>query len=422
MKGWLGTAFAAMESPSFRVIWAGTLAAFVGLFMALALQAILAFDLTGNNRTVGLVVAMQGVAQLTLSPFAGVVADRFSKRLTLLVCQSLMVAVVAALAALLAADRLTVGALAGGSLLFGAAFSFIVPARYGLMAGLVRREHRPNAVALNQVAQTLARVAAPVAVGAIIAVDWLGSTGAYLIMAVLCAIAVATTVTLPDVANADGPRRAMLGEMTDGWRYAWRDPRVRTILAAFIVAIAFGFPHQSLLPGLARHEFGRPAKAITLMLGTAAFGGFVASLAAAAFASARRVHWLFAGFGVLFGISLVALGLSPTYWTAVACMFVVGVGSSGFQGLSGAMFSEICEPEVFGRVISLTGLAFGASALVAFPAGALADRLGERETLVLMGLGVATVNVLFAAVSVRAGLGRAPVLVAAVTPDSVSSD
>ena len=66
-------------------------------------------------------------------------------------------------------------------------------------------------------------------------------------------------------------------------------------------------------------------------------------------------------------------------------MLVMGVGAGGFQTLNGAIVSHITEPEYFGRVVSLTFLAFATSSIFALPIGFLADATGERFTVWVTG-------------------------------------
>jgi MFS family permease len=101
---------------------------------------------------------------------------------------------------------------------------------------------------------------------------------------------------------------------------------------------------------------------------------------------------------LLFGIGLIASGLSPSFWVICAVMFVLGFGGGGFQTLNGAIVSHITDPAYFGRVVSLTFLAFAAFGVVAYPVGLLADAIGERATLVLMGSAACLVVAAFALV------------------------
>lgn len=60
----------------------------------------------------------------------------------------------------------------------------------------------------------------------------------------------------------------------------------------------------------------------------------------------------------------------------------------------------------YGRVMSITMLAFSGTGLVALPIGLLADAIGERGTLMAMGAGVCLVVALLAVWSARAGTVR----------------
>lgn len=59
------------------------------------------------------------------------------------------------------------------------------------------------------------------------------------------------------------------------------------------------------------------------------------------------------------------------------------------------------DPEYFGRVISLTFFAFAAFGLMALPIGAVADIIGERTTLAIMGAVVCGVVAVFAPMDFR---------------------
>jgi len=56
--------------------------------MMSVVQGVVAYDLTGKNGSVGAVALGMGIATLLLAPFAGVLADRVSKRLLLLIGQT----------------------------------------------------------------------------------------------------------------------------------------------------------------------------------------------------------------------------------------------------------------------------------------------------------------------------------------------
>jgi hypothetical protein len=84
-------------------------------------------------------------------------------------------------------------------------------------------------------------------------------------------------------------------------------------------------------------------------------------------------------------------------------MLLVGVGFGGFQTLNAAVIVHATEPAYFGRVFSLSMLAFAGVSLASLPVGVLADAIGERTTLALLAAVVVAIAFLGAARLRRAG-------------------
>lgn len=394
MQAWLNTTFAALASHHFRVLWTGTALAFVAFFMSTAVQSVVAYDLEENNSAVGVVVFAQGIAQLLLGPFGGALADRISKKLLILACQAVITAAFFALALLIATDRVTILFLAAGSFAIGSAFSFLGPARQGLMVELVGPHHRGNAVALSQVALNASRIFGPAFAGVFVAFDVLGAQAAYAAMGLLYVVAMWTTVVIPDAKPA-GAGRSVFGDIALGLRYTWEHPRIRLLVLSYVLIITCGFPYVTVLPALVEDELGRSAGSVTALFAISAVGGLAASLGVASRADSARAAIIYRTMCILFGASLVVSGIAPTFLSLVAAMFFVGVGSGGFQTLNGAILSHITEPAFFGRVVSLTFMAFAVFGVVALPIGIIADAVGERATLAGMGLAVCGVVAVF---------------------------
>lgn len=87
-------------------------------------------------------------------------------------------------------------------------------------------------------------------------------------------------------------------------------------------------------------------------------------------------------------------------------MVVVGFESTGFQMLNNALQMSETDPAHYGRVMSLTMLAWGSQGLTSFPYGVLADAVGERAAIATMG--VAVLGLLAFSISVCAATRRTP--------------
>src|SRR6187551_4059158 len=115
----------------------------------------------GSGSALGITTGLQFLPILLLSPYAGLIADRFPKRRLLQVTQ-LMLAVPALLLGLLAvtgvAESWHVYVLA---FIFGIGSAFDAPARQSFVSELVDQDDVTNAVGLNSAAFNLARILGP---------------------------------------------------------------------------------------------------------------------------------------------------------------------------------------------------------------------------------------------------------------------
>ena len=91
-----------------------------------------------------------------------------------------------------------------------------------------------------------------------------------------------------------------------------------------------------------------------------------------------------------------ALAAAPTMALAVVAGIPLGIGRSGFMLLDQALLMANADRAFHGRVVSLTMMGFGSQALLAPLWGAVADWIGVRATLVVVGM---------AAAAITAGLG-----------------
>ncbi len=403
VHNWFGSTFASLSIRSFRILWLGTLLSFVAFFMSMIVQSVVAFELAGTNRAVGYVVFAQGLAMAGLGPIGGAYADRWPKRRVVVICQLLSASVFVAIAGLIASEVLRIYYLAFGALLMGATFAFLGPARQALVIDLVPEDRRGNAMAVNLIANTASRVLGPVVAGLLLGWPLAGATGAYIAMALFYGISAASMALLPgSKVDPDAQKGPILASVVDGLRYVWHHPRLKLLVLFFLTVILCGFPHVTVLPGLLVNEYGVDAARVSQLYLASAAGALSASVGVARFADSPRAVVIYTSMAVAFGIGILGLALSPSIGFATIAMFVVGVGSGGFQALNAAVVARETEPIYMGRVMSLTMLAFAGFGLMALPVGALADWIGERMTLVTMSTVVMGISLVMGRALTRA--------------------
>jgi MFS family permease len=396
MRSFFSETFAALAVGPFRLLWFGTLLAFLAFFMSTVVQSVVAFDLTGRNDAVGVVVFAQGITMALLGPIGGAYADRLPKRRVIATGQAVAATVFATLAFLVATGRIHLAWLALGSLFMGASFAFLGPARQAFTVELVPAHMLGNGMALSNVANTASRVLGPAVAGLCLALPRLGAAGAYAVMAGLYSLSATSVAWLPSSpARANAADKHVFADLAEGLRYVWGHRKVRLELLFFVTVILAGFPHVTVLPGLLENQLGHPAAEVSVLYVWSAVGALGASVAVARLADSSRALVAYSALAFGFGAGLFGIAAAPSKFVAGVGMFVVGACSGGFQALNSAVIARHVEPMYIGRVMSLTMLAFAGFGLMALPFGILADAVGERVTLAVMGSGVTGLSIFF---------------------------
>lgn len=407
---WAQRTFKSLEHRDYRVLWTGTSIAFLAFMMSAVAQSVVAFDLTGKNGSVGFVSLGMGVATIVMSPFGGVIADRFAKRRLLFIGQTLIGLNFAVVGLLIVTDQLTLLMLATSTLILGTVFSFIGPARQAWIGELVPAQDLPNAIALQQVGMTATRIFGPFMAAGLVGTPFVGTGGTYLFMAAMFGFVIFTLWQLPASKPVAATRRSVMGDMMLGVDHIRERPRLALLCISFVCVVMTGFSYLVILPGYLENVMGRDSADMAFLLAISAVTGFGVTVGLANAADTQYAwRWMLGG-GLLLGVSLVLLGFAPGFVSALGAMLLVGAGAGAFQLINNALIMQEAEPAFHGRVMSVTMLAWGVNGLVAYPLGAMADQIGERETLALAGAGVVAVTLAtwaaYASITRREDRGR----------------
>lgn len=148
---------APLQDSTFRGMWLGTLVSnFGGLIQAVG-AAWLMTSLTDSANMVALVQSATTLPVMLLSLASGAIADSFDRRKVLIVAQTFMLAVSAALAVCAWSGLVTPWILLGLTFLLGCGVAFNNPSWQASVGDLMPRPLLPAAVALNSMAFNITR-------------------------------------------------------------------------------------------------------------------------------------------------------------------------------------------------------------------------------------------------------------------------
>ena len=395
--------YASLRIPQYRVLF--TIGAFG--FVATQSQAIargwLANELSDSNAGLGGVFMAFGIPMLFATPMGGVAADRYSKRQILIITNVLLTVSALWIAFAVSFDFIEYWMLLATSAIQAAAFSFLVPARMALTGDLVGRELISNAIVLGQLSINSARIIGPAIAGVFIGIAWIGTAGVYYFSALLSIAATFGCFTLPPGrARTDQPLTTARSEFVDSLRYVWTQRHVGLLIIVSFVVVMIGFPFVAFLPRFATETLDVGSAGYGFLAAASAVGAVVVSIYIAGRSSGRAAWRIQAVSGFMFGVMLIALAIAPSYLLAVVVVAGVGAASAGFQAMNNSLVLTLSELEYHGRVQSLMMLSFSGFGMAALPLGALADRVGLRETIAGMGATVVLAMFVYMIISRRA--------------------
>lgn len=384
--------FAILSEPVFRRLIVGGVFTFLAMQVSVIARGWLAFDLTGTNTALGGVLLGFGLSSIVAIPVGGVLADRFPKRRVLIVAGAIQSLVSLALAIAVVTDDIAYWMLVVASVIQGGVISLLGPARLAFIAEAVSRDRMTNAILLSQSSLQFTRVFGPATAGALIGVSFVGVAGVYFMAAGFAALGLVATLGLPAGHPALVSTRSPLEDLADGFRYVRGEPRVAHLLLLSFGIVLVGFPHMAFLPTLAEDVYDAGSAGFGLLTTAAAVGALAVTLSLAGIAT-NRLGGIQARAAIGFGVSLILLGLSPTFAVALLVMVAVGATSAAFQALNNSLILSIAPVEYHGRVQSLLMLGFSGFGLAALPLGILADAVGLKPALTGMGVGVSLIAV-----------------------------
>ncbi|MBO0814150.1 MAG: MFS transporter [Actinobacteria bacterium] len=366
-----------LRNKNFRLYFYGSVVSDFGTWMQNTAQVLLAYRLAHSALAVGLVTCAQFSSPLVLGPWAGVMADRFGGRRTLLGTQVVAGLISALLALGEFRGALTEWSLVCGALASGLAFTFALPARNVTVRRLVSAEETRPAYVMDAVSYNLGRaVAPPLSVVLVMSLGYGWAFAGNAATFVLFTLA----LMLARHGAAEPERRS---RVRDGFVVARRDRKIMFLLLMVAAVTIADDPVLVLGPTLAHH----------LHASANWSGWFIAALGGGSvLGSLRRPRHLpniqLAVYALAaLGMCMIFFVATPSIWVSFAAAAGAGVSCLLANSMTRTLLSKAAGPERVASVMAVWAIAWaGSKPLASLTDGALAGWIGVTWTGVLLAL------------------------------------
>lgn len=375
-----------LKYRNYRLFFIGQSISLVGTWMQLIAISWLVYDLTDSPLLLGLVGFFGQIPAFFLTPFSGVLIDRWNKHRILITTQILSMIQAFILAFLTLTGRIDIWHVALLSLGLGFINAFDMPARQTFVVEMVeKKKDLANAIALNSSMVNSARLIGPAIAGILVAI--VGEGFCFLIngisfMSVIIALLAMKIKKVPKNKYSNN----ITQDIKEGFRYVFGSVPIRSILLFLGLVSMVGMPYTVLMPIFAKDILNGGPNFLGFLMASAGIG----ALAGGTYLASRRtvlgLGRILAVATGIFGLSLMIFSVSRNLWFSLSMMLISGLGMIIHIASVNTILQTIAEDDKRGRVMSFYAMAFtGMSPFGNLMAGTLADSIGAPNTVLISG-------------------------------------
>jgi len=379
--------FRALKYRNYRLYYYGQSISLIGVWVQNIAMGWLVYRLTGSALLLGTIAFALQIPSLLITPFAGVLADRWDRRKVITLTQIMSMLVAFILAWLTLAELITVAWIIFLALFNGVILAFDTPFRQSFVPDIItRREDLSNAIALNSSLYNLARFIGPPIGGLLIAL--VGEGWCFFINGVSF-LAVIIALMAMRIQKVVRPQRfgSIFSQLREGIRYAWNFRAIRYLITLVALSSFFGLPFQALMPLFAAEILGGDSQMLGILTGALGAGALAGAFFLAARKNIRSIPVITFRTALMFALGLSVFALSSYTTLSIIALVFTGFGMIVHFNSTNTLIQSIADEDKRGRVVSLYSLTFmGITPLGSLLAGAIAEYIGVPFTVFFFSL------------------------------------
>ncbi|WP_068776020.1 MFS transporter [Paenibacillus sp. FJAT-26967] len=350
--------------------WKGRVAVFlfgqgISLFGSQLVQMAIIWHVTLETSSgiwVTILTLASFVPQMLISPIAGVWADRYNRKLIMILSDG-VIAITTLLLALFMMSGNTGNEALPVIIIVSAIRSLgggiHSPAVNAALPQIVPQEKLSRINGYNGTIQSIVQFVSPIAAGAIMAIGPIYNILFIDVATAIIGIGILTTLKIPTHQPVPKVEKtSAFEEMREGLRFTWNNRFLRKLFATYGLYIFLCVPSGFLAALMIKRTFGDNIMFLTVSEVVGFAGSVLAGLLLGATGGFKnKVKTLF--FGILvYGATSFAIGFTNDFWLFVVLMFFIGFTIPLAQTSVYTLVQEKVEPSMMGRVFSLLHVMF----------------------------------------------------------------
>ncbi|MBI3743857.1 MAG: MFS transporter [Chloroflexi bacterium] len=373
-----------LRNRGFRFLLGSNVGAQLGVWSMNLATGFLVYDVTGSKLQLGIIASVNGVGTFFSSPVGGALADRFDRRKVVALSQSVMMTSALTMGLLVASGHIHLWHIYLLTFITNSMFACFTPSRQAMVSDLIPGAGLTNAIGVNAVVMNAMQALAP-AVGGRLLVH-AGVQGVYYLMAGAYVLSICMILSVYKIpAHPDSKRPKFIESVRAGAAYARSQREIATVLLVIAIFATLGNSYQNLMAAYTKDVLHLGGGWLGNLQALAGVGAMLGALVIAVTGDSIPKGKAMLLWTVADGICLICLGVFAHLGSAIPILIFIGLSGASVISLGNVLLQHITSPEYRGRVMALYFLMFAFQPLGTLPAGAIADRIGLRETFAISG-------------------------------------
>lgn len=341
---------------AFIVIWIGQIVSVLASSMSQFGLTIWMYQQTESATAMGLMQVFFITPFLIISPFAGVMVDRYNRKLMMMISDLAAAIATGGIFILIATGRLEFWHLYISSALNGIGNAFQWPAYSAAISTMIPKEQLGRVNGMMSLIEAGPGVLAPVLAGAMLPV--IGLSGILLVDIVTFFLAVGTLlfVSIPQprqTAEGQAAQGSLLKEASYGFRYIFQRPSLLGLQLVFFAGNLFSGIAYTVFTPMVLARTGQNSMILGTVQSSWAAGAIAGGLLMSAWGGfKRRVHGVLGGwtYSGLLGTTILGLKIGLPAWIAGGVLGALSMPL--INGSNQAIWQSKVAPDLQGRVFS----------------------------------------------------------------------
>jgi len=379
--------FRSLKYRNYRLFFYGQSLSLIGTWMQRIAIPWLIYRMTGSAMLLGISGFAGQIPSLFLSPFAGVITDRWNRYNVLIWAQVLSMVHAFLLAWLVLSDNILIWQIILLSFLIGCISAFEIPARHSFVVEMVeKKEDLGNAIALNSLMFNGARLIGPSIAGILLAAT--GEGICFLINGISFMCVIISLLMMKIKKKDPVTKKSDIGkEFREGFAYVFGFLPIRHIILLLALVNVMVMFYSTLMPVFAKEILGGDSHTYGFLMGAAGMGALMGALFLASRETVIRLGRIIPAAVLLFGTGIVVLSFSRIFSVSLIIMIFIGMGLMLQAASSNTILQTITDDDKRGRVMSFYTMAvLGTAPFGSLLAGWLANKIGTPFTMMTGGV------------------------------------